>query len=301
MFHRITLLLLTVFCLAADSPSTAPSQPEWNSLTKGLVRFRPPAEPWILMGVVENGDGAAYKAEATRSILRIACIRAIAPKTELNREVVKASVLNELRKKQTQQGLTFVTPPTLENDDRFLMRITESFRKGDGIATQWHFYRTVGPHQVVVAALTQSEEPQELEQIKQAAEAVALSFELIPRGQKPPPPPRLSDEPEPDPAAIKAEISAAQSELDQAIAGCDQQLAGNAEYQAARRKADAAEARLKALREKIPVDRDAVAEASAEWIKAKGVAEKIRQDAHARDPAVGEARRKLNEAKAKSK
>ena len=197
----------------------------------------------------------------------------IAPKTPEAEEPTRQVLISELRVMRSQakikEKVEIVKQLSFEKDDRFFCVMSEQFRKEGNVLEQVHYYRNLGKHQFIVTVVAKSE-PEDVKSLREAAEKVALSATLVPKGEKAPPPPKVSAE-----------------------------LAKDAKYKAAKAKADAAEAKLNELRGQQPPDRAAIAQASEDWLDAKRPVEAMRQAALAKDAEVIAAKNKVAEARAK--
>jgi hypothetical protein len=243
-------------------------------------------------------------------MIQVSAILNIAPKAREAEEATKQILIAELRdmrnKSRAKDGVEIVKPLAMEKDDRFFCLLREQYRKNGNLFQQTHYYRNLPPHQFITTVVSLAETEDE-KSLCEEAEKVSLSAALVPKGQKAPPPPKLSaevagaksveatTEPKPD----QAELTSAQKELDTAIAKCDLELTKDAKYKAAKANADSAEAKLNQLRSQQPPDRAAIAQASEDWLEAKRAPESIRRDALAKDPDVAEARKKVADARSK--
>ena len=282
---------------------------EGVSLSNGIVQFTPPGEPWVVSWVSPKGEAAMYT-NPGKGRIQMSAILNIAPKSAQAEEMTRQVLLSQLRQirgeAKIKEKVEIIKPLEFEKDDRFFCVMSEQFRKEGNTFEQIHYYRNLPPHQFIVTVVALSE-PEDVKVLREAAEKLALSATLVPKGEKAPPPPKISAElaaPKTIDAGAVAkpdhnELAAAQKELDAAIAKCVAELAKDAKYKAAKAKADSAEAKLNELRGQQPPDRAAIAQASEDWLEAKRPVEAMRQTALAKDADVIEARKKVAEARAK--
>jgi len=287
-------------------------EPTAVSLSNGNIQFTPPDDPFVVSWVSPKGEAAIYT-NPGKGRIQVSAILNIAPRSKEAEEPTRQVLLAELRvmrnKAKAKDNVEIVKPLEFEKDDRFFCVMREQFGKDGKVFEQVHYYRNLPPHQFIVTVVSLVE-PEDLKNLREAAEKLSLSAALVPRGQKAPAPPKLGA----DVAAPKTteagaaekttppdrtELAAAQKELDAAVAKCEAELAKDAKYKAAKARADAAEAKLIELRAQQPPDRAAIAQASEDWLEAKRPVEAMRQAALAKDANVIEARKKVAEARGK--
>jgi hypothetical protein len=303
-------LLLTTLANIARAAADAKESTQPLSLANGIVQFLPPPDPWVLSWVSPQGEAARYTLPSLGSI-QISAIAGFAPRNKQAEEPTRTMVLDMLRgsraKSKEKENVEVVKPLAFETDDRFFCTIREQFRKGPNTFDQTHYYRNLPPHQLIVSVIGLADPPENVAELRKAAEAVSLSGALVPKGQKPPPRPKLetdasapkSPAPATDEKSDHPELAAAQKELETATAKVEAELLKNPQYKSAKSKADAAESKLKELRDQQPPDRAAIAQASEDWLDAKRPLESLRQAALSKDPAVIDARKKLADARRK--
>ncbi|HEV8604707.1 MAG TPA: hypothetical protein VGQ99_05045 [Tepidisphaeraceae bacterium] len=286
-------------------------EPGMVSLSSGIIQFAPPPEPWVVSWVSPKGEAALYTMPGQGRI-QMSAIPGIAPKSAQAEELTRGTLIDRLRgmrneAKAKDKGLEIVKQLRFEIDDRFFCVMREQFRKDGNAFDQTHYYRNIQPHQFIVTVVALSEPEENVKTLREAAEKVALSARLVPRGQKAPPPPQLpADAPVPKTVDLSADAKAqapglaeAQKELEAATVKCEAELVKNPQYKAARAKTEAAEAKLIELRAQSPPDRAAIAQASADWLDAKRPVEVMRQAALAKDEGVIAARKRVAEERGK--
>src|SRR5215204_2170276 len=278
---RFLAISLALLCLSFSDSASAD---DTVSLSNGKIQFTPPPDPWVVSQVSSKGEAAIYTLPG-KGMIQVSAILNIAPKAREAEEATKQILIAELRdmrnKSRAKDGVEIVKPLAMEKDDRFFCLLREQYRKNGNLFQQTHYYRNLPPHQFITTVVSLAETEDE-KSLCEEAEKVSLSAALVPKGQKAPPPPKLSaevaaaksadaTEPKPD----RPELTSAQKELDTAIAKCDSELARDAKYKAAKANADAAEAKLNQLRSQQPPDRAAIAQASEDWLEAKRAPESI--------------------------
>jgi len=305
-FGTRTVLLAAVMALAGRAPgaSTRPSTGPLASLGN-IIQFQSPPSPWRFANLADGGSAAFYRWLEGGATMLVSAVAGKAPKNAQAALMQQADIIERLRGSFKSKGIKMIVEPRLEPDDRFFAVAYEKWPRSPQItASQWHIYRNLPPHQIVVVVLVNSDDQKILAEARRTAEQVALSAELIPRGVRPPPPPQPAvrdDRPRPDAAQARAEVAAAQAALDEASARCMAKLAESPAYQAALKKADLLRAEYDRVRRDSPDDQRAITDAANRWLAARGEAETMRRQALDADEAVVEARRLLNEARERLK
>jgi len=306
MWRIVILAVLNVLIVSA--PSKAADE-NTVSLANGVIQFTPPPEPWVVSWVSPKREAALYT-NPGKGRIQVSAILNIAPKSPEAEEPTRQVLLSQLRHLRDQakikEKVEIVRQLAFEKDDRFFCVMSEQFRKEGNVLEQVHFYRNLPPHQFIVTVVSLSE-PEEAKALREAAEKVALSAALVAKGDKAPPPPKVSADlagaNTADATATEKidpnELANAQKELNSAIAKCEAELAKEPKYKSAKANADALEARLNELRGQQPPDRAAIAAASEDWLDAKRPVEAMRQAALAKDADVIAAKKKVAEARAK--
>src|SRR3954469_3583527 len=119
---RLAALLSTIFAVAAFADD-AKESPSPVSLSKGIVQFTPPPEPYVLSFVSPDGEQARYTLPGLGSI-QIWVTPGAAPKSAQAKQLMKTTLLDMLRgsrKKSAEKDNTIevVKPLAFETDDRF--------------------------------------------------------------------------------------------------------------------------------------------------------------------------------------
>jgi hypothetical protein len=301
--ERLLALLLLILAQCALAADDAKDSPPPVSLSKGIIQFTPPPEPYVLSYLSPDGEQARYTLPGLGCI-QIWAIPGGAPKTKQAEELAKPALFDMLKgsrakSKEKEKDLEITKPLAFEPDDRFFCTLREQFSKGGNTFDQTHIYRNLLPHQLLVSAIALADPPENGESVRKTAQTIAAGAALVPKGQKAPPAPTLGGNPLAEQKPDRSDIAAAQKELESATAKVESELLNDPKYKSVKAKADAAEARLKNLRNQQPPDRAAIAAASEEWLDAKRPLESMRQAALAKDPAVIEARKKLADARKK--
>lgn len=299
---RILLIiaLLPAWALAADEPQIAPAEkPTPLSLANGLLQFTPPELPWELTSIADGGHGVFYRKPG--GTMLISAYGSGSPRNPRAEQQMKDQILTQLKASMRQkQGIKMTKDPHLVADDRFWVVVHEVFEKEGHTQGQWHIYRNLPPHQIVVTVIALMDLPEEGERAKVEAEKVALSAGLVPKGQKPPPAPdtpRKTTMNPIEPTTKPVAGDPAAKELDEAIARVEAELSQRPDYARARKEAAEAAAKLEAERKADPQDKQALADAWQAALAARKKAEAMLKEACDKDEAVIEARRKLAQKK----
>ena len=293
-------------------------RPAMVSLSNGLFQYAPPPEPWELQSVTNDGKSAIYRLPAGGTIL-VRFVGGGAPR-QMNRAdeyrkelLTQLKLLYQQKDQRANEPVEFVQELTEEKDDRFFLIASVKFRKGGNTQASWHFYRNLPPHQLMVQVLTLADDEEQVKQAKEAAVKLTAEASLVPKAQKAPPPPdtksiiKLETALDGKPAAPAGddqdvpEVAEAKKALAEAEGKVETELMKKKEYAAAKKKADDAEVKLKEARAKQPPGRQAIAQASYNWLEAKKPVEKMRKEAMDKDAAVAEAKKKLAEARKAAK
>ena len=313
------VLMLPVW-LWGVAPSSESGPPDGRlSLVNGLAAFTPPPEEagWELHRTVKNTQnavrGARYIVRGQAS-LQVQLNPGAAPKKPGDAKHVREGMAQDIQILYRKMGsaknskIEVITEAKVLDDPRFFLAVESTYKQDGHEHVCLRLFNNLPPHLLSVTLVTRAEDKEAAAKAREAAEQVALSGQLLPRGQKAPPAPdapalgKPGGKPEDDddlPAAA-ANVQEAQKALSEAAAKAEVGLLNKPEYARAKKAADDAEARLKELRAKEPPDRAAIARASTDWMEAKGRVEKMRKEALDKDPAVVEARRKLAEARKQS-
>jgi len=302
----VTVFLLLAIAGMAGGAAEPTSRPAEVSLGNGLVRFEPPAAPWVLSSMPEGGMAVIYQSPTGSSVMAVTAVGRGAPRSDELAKAMAKTILDQIKGNFRRKNYEMIVEPEIVKDDRFWLVVHEKYKKEGTTVNQWHYYRNVPPHQFMVTVITYAQDQQEADQVRLAGETVALSAKVVERGEVAPPPPDATrgvgsyvDTASPEYKQAKADLDAAQAKLDASTTACLAALAKRPDFQAVMKNAEAAEARVKELRAAEPVDRPALATASREWIESKRPLETMRSAALAKDPAVAEARRQLDVAKAR--
>jgi hypothetical protein len=293
------LLGLLAGLLLAATPATSPV--EQVSLGNGVVRFTPPSAPWEFHEMATEGNAAIYRWDAGKASMAVFHAPKVAPSGELNASLMIDGILRLRRQIIERKHIKALVGPRLEDDARFFAVVYEKFERPDGTASQWHYYRNLPPHQFIVTALVNSDDPRDIEMTRLSAAAVSLSAQLIRPGQKKPPPPggeRGADGMPPlDLQQARDALAAAQKTYDELVAKAMADVVKTPEYQAAVKRFEAADAELKTQRDRSPQDLDALGAAGQKWLEARNAVEATRQAVIGKDPAIAEAKRLLDQAR----
>jgi hypothetical protein len=327
LFCLCALALISAGALALDESqsqgtpgTTASDAPAQLSIHGGLIQFTPPPEPFRMTEVKSfEGKGAMYR-EPGGAAIRVYSMATKAPRNDGEAKFMSDGIVQRIIiDRRNSPDLKIVQTPAAVKDDRFDLLVTETWENKSGSTSgQWHYYqyRNTRPHLFIVTFAAPLADETHVTRLREMAEKIVVEGSLVPKGTNPPPPPDPKkvaevegnddddddDKGKPDDDDVKKPASspaveAAQKALDDAIASADAQLGKNPEYARLKKSAEDAQQRLTDLRQADPPDRTAIANASKTWIEAKGKVEALRKAAHAKDPAIIEAKRRLDDAK----
>jgi hypothetical protein len=317
----VALLLALPLCLRAAAPAAESSEAlgDQLSLLNGLALYTPPPEEqgWELHRTVRNTQNAVRGARYIlrgQATLQVELNPSAAPKGEAHGKYLRDSMVQDLKAMYRKMAAArnsrieeLITDAKVLDDPRFFLAVESTYREAGHEHACLRLFHNLPPHQLMITLVTRTQDKEAAQQARDAAEQVALSGQLSPRGAKAPPPPDApplgkspgktgGDEPPPS----TPQLQEAQKALAEATARVEAELLNRPDYAKAKSAADEAEARLKELRAKEPPDRAAITRASTAWLDARRPLARLRREALDKDPQVIEARKNLAAARKES-
>jgi len=178
----LCLLLLAshpsaVVAVPASQPTAADPGPS-KVLANGTVRFTTP-DGWDELTAKATDVCAIYFLHDHASFLSVEILPVDA---KIGPESFNA-IARVQRQTRQQHNEKFVENPTVQKDDRFLLRVEEKYhtivkvddKPADRVATQLHLYRQVGARIMMVTVLSTADSDDELKQAQSTGEDIALS------------------------------------------------------------------------------------------------------------------------------
>ncbi|QOV88602.1 hypothetical protein [Humisphaera borealis] len=111
----------------------------------GAIDFTPP-EGWIVAKQATTPTRAAYVSADKQAMMSVEVLPA-SMKIEPD---LAAAMTKKMRQNRQANAQKFVTEPTVEKDDNFVIRIRERYQIKTQVADQLHLYRAVGPRFLLV-------------------------------------------------------------------------------------------------------------------------------------------------------
>ena len=171
-----------------DLAASQPADPSpAKVLANGTIRFTVP-DDWDEISASATDVRAAYVLHDHASAFSVEILPVDA---KIGPESFGA-IMRSLRQTRQQNKEKFIENPTVEKDDRFLLRIREKYhtvvkvddKPTEKIASQLHLYRQVGARIVMVTVWSAADTDDELKQAQSAGEDTALSATFARTGRK---------------------------------------------------------------------------------------------------------------------
>jgi hypothetical protein len=134
---------------ASDKPkgdAAAPVPGEKAELAGGQIRYLVPAEGWVFAKASKTPTRDAFVAATRDAMMSVDVL----PTGTTYAPDMAAGMARQLKQQKAAKGTKFVQEPTVQKDDRFVIRIRERFQSGDKVSDQLHLYRQVGNRVVLV-------------------------------------------------------------------------------------------------------------------------------------------------------
>jgi hypothetical protein len=186
----LCLVLLAAHPVAADAPASQPAPAgsgPVKALANGTVRFTTP-DGWDEIAANATDVRAVYFLHDHASVLSV---EVLPVEAKIGPESFGA-IARFQRQTRQQHNEKFVENPTVDKDQRFLLRIHEKYhtvvkvddKSTDKIATQLHLYRQVGARIMMITVWSTADSDDELKQAQSAGEDIALSATFGRPGRK---------------------------------------------------------------------------------------------------------------------
>ena len=89
------------------------------------------------------------------------------------------AIVKQLHDNHVKAKDEIVLEPTLENDDRFAIRIHERYKHKGHVADELHLYKMVGPRPCMLTVNAQTEQEDEAKKVQVFGETTLLSAKLV--------------------------------------------------------------------------------------------------------------------------
>jgi hypothetical protein len=177
MRYAVMLCWLIVSIVRAGGASTAPAtRPAVETLLAGKLTYTPPAG-WDLQGKLDGGKTAAYALEPDRARLAITVNEQEIALDDAAATRMGQYICKKLREDVPRSGAEIHTPPRAEKDDRFFLRVHDSYTRDGKLCERLQIYRVLGLELVTVAVTSFGDSPDEVTTIFADAERMLLSVE----------------------------------------------------------------------------------------------------------------------------
>jgi hypothetical protein len=164
--------------LPADKNQPAAAADGKRSLANDAISYAPPeAGEWIEAVKSKTPTRDSFVSKAHDAMIAIEVL----PASMTITPDLAASMIKKIRENRKANAQKFVMEPTVEKDDRFVIRLHEKYQIKDKVADQLHLYRQVGPRVVLVTVNSLGGEEAAKPQ-QEAAEKSCLSAEF--KGKK---------------------------------------------------------------------------------------------------------------------
>jgi len=171
----VALPWLIVSILRAAPPSTSPSTvPATDTLLGGKVTYIPPPG-WDLRGKLDGGRTAAYLLEPDKASLAITVNEQDVALDAAAALKMGQFICKKLREDVPRSGAEIHTPPRVEKDDRFFLKVRDRFTRDGRLADRLQIYRVIGLELITVAVTAYSDSPEDVKVIHEEAEQLLLS------------------------------------------------------------------------------------------------------------------------------
>jgi hypothetical protein len=188
--RRLIVMACAAVCLGAG-PAAAPPKPGAkpaataptrvrDGLVNGALRYLVPPE-WE---ITERGADRMtvfyrHKPERAHYSMQVTQQAQGIPQNDARfKKQMVETILNFANEDLKRRKVEVLDPPTVERDDRFLLRVHERFKEGDTIVDVIHIYRGLGLNLVSLTSSTSSEEANQVKAVHAAGEMVLLSASL---------------------------------------------------------------------------------------------------------------------------
>jgi len=175
LFAAFILVVLVPDVRAQTRPTSAPVRNE--TLAQGTVAYTPPAD-WRFLGVRPDDRGVGYlRLDGLGQI-----VVTVTPQPQSVPDSLGAKLATQLqqtiRDEAAKGNIQIVTPPKVEVDKRFLLKMHDRFKAQGKSADRVQFYQGVGRNLVSVVSTAFSDDPDQSKTVHDLAEQVMLSVKL---------------------------------------------------------------------------------------------------------------------------
>ncbi len=155
--------LLTLLCsffanYASAEPATAPST---ETLLSGDIVFTPP-DGWKMEGRSKDGRRVGYSHADPSAVMVVNADPQQSVLDDSAAPKIGQTVMKQVTDNAARSGLELISPPKMEPDDRFFLRVHHQYKKGNEIADQLQIYRVVGLNLVAVAVTVFATSPDQI-------------------------------------------------------------------------------------------------------------------------------------------
>ena len=184
MIHRILVVALAAFCLAAGpttrpTAATSPARVR-DGLINGSVRFLIPAD-WEIASRTDDGMSVVYHTPDKLGVVSILITQqkeAIPQHNALVHAQMQKTILDWDNQDLKNRKMEVIDEPKVERDERFMLRVHERFKDGDHLLDVLHIYRGIGLNLVGVTVAASTEDKAEAKRVHDAATLVLMSVSL---------------------------------------------------------------------------------------------------------------------------
>jgi hypothetical protein len=128
-----------------DKPGTAASDGK-RHLADNAISYEPLESSWIEAVKSKTPTRDAFVSKGHDAMVAIEVL----PASMTITPELASGMIKKIRENRKANGNKVIQEPTLEKDERFIIRIREKYQVKDKVADQLHLYRQVGPRVVLV-------------------------------------------------------------------------------------------------------------------------------------------------------
>lgn len=160
-----------------NAKNTAPDDGK-RHLADNAIQYDPLDADWIEAVKSKTPTQDAFVSKGHDAMIAISVL----PASMTISPDMANSIMKKIRENRKASAQKFVQEPTVEKDDRFILKIHEKYQLKDKVADQLHMYRQVGPRVVLVTINSLAGEEGAKAQ-HEVAEKACLSAEFV-KGKK---------------------------------------------------------------------------------------------------------------------
>jgi hypothetical protein len=182
----ILVVCIVLLCSAVDAqpPTSAPST---ETLGDGTIIYAPP-EGWTPLGRRTDGLGAGYREPDGKGQIVIVCTPQQQTLPDELAPRLAQTIEKALRAEADKGNIELVSPPKVERDRRFLLKMHDQFKAHEKFSDRLQLFRGIGKNLVSVTVNAFTEDADETKAIHETAERVMVSVKLKRPGASGPPP-----------------------------------------------------------------------------------------------------------------